>query len=121
MKLADKGSTVVVKAVAKAKKAERPVTKRWRGTIAAVVSVPMLCVALTSDVIDATRAENQTVIIVNHFLEDFLSFGKKWGFAAASWNNEVENEIMYAGLAVKQACTIVRYGLKIVDFAVERV
>ena len=110
----------MVKVVAKAKKAKQPVIKRWKGSVAAVISVPTLCVALTGDINDSVEGKEKTELIVNHFIEAFLKFGKQWGFAIASWNNEVENELMYLGLAVKQACTIGLYGFKILDFAEEQ-
>lgn len=113
------GSTVVLKVVAKRKKAERPVVKRWKATVGAVMSVPKLCLALTEGIDDATDGEKETVLIVNEFLEGALSFGKQWGSSVAGWNNEIENELMYAGLAVKQVCAIALYGLKIVDFVEE--
>ncbi|KAF7539729.1 hypothetical protein G7Z17_g12369 [Cylindrodendrum hubeiense] len=109
-------ANAVVKIVAKGKKAEQPVLKRWKGSVAAVISVPMLCVALTGDINDSREGTQKTEIIVNHFIEAFLKFGKQWGFAAASWNDEIENEVMYIGLAVKEVCTYVGYGLKVLDF-----
>ncbi|KAI8717021.1 hypothetical protein NCS52_00997300 [Fusarium sp. LHS14.1] len=114
-------ANAVVKVVGKAKKAEQPAIKRWKGSVAAVISVPMLCLALTGDINDSIEAKKKTAIIVNHFIEAFLKFGKQWGFAVSSWNNEVENEIMYIALAVKQVCTYGRYGFKITDFIVEHV
>lgn len=103
--------------MSKAKAAEQPAVKRWKGTTAAVISVPMLCAALTVDINSAVEAKKKTGLIVDAFIETFLSFGKQWGYAAACWNDEVENEVQYVGLAVKQACTYARYALKVVDFA----
>ncbi|KAJ4307476.1 hypothetical protein N0V84_012705 [Fusarium piperis] len=114
-------ANAVVKVVGKAKKAEQPAIKRWKGSVAAVISVPMLCVALTGDINDSIEAKKKTAVIVNHFIEAFLKFGKQWGFAVSSWNNEVENEVMYIALAVKQVCTYGRYGFKSTDFIVEHV
>ncbi|KAL5592278.1 hypothetical protein FOBRF1_013304 [Fusarium oxysporum] len=114
-------ANTVVKIVGKAKKAEQPAIKRWKGSVAAVISVPMICVALTNDINDSVEAKKKTAIIVNHFIEAFLKFGKQWGLAISSWNDEVENEILYIALAVKQVCTYGRYGLKIADFVEEHV
>ena len=102
--------------MAKAKAAEQPAVKRWKGTIAAVISVPTLCAALTMDINSAVEAKKKTVLIVDAFIEAFFNFGKQWGYAAACWNNEVENEVQYVGLAVKQVCTLALYGLKVLDF-----
>lgn len=116
IKVASWGSSVVIKVVAKAKKAERPVIKRWKGTVGAVLSVPKLCLALCEGIEDADEGEKETILIVNEFLEGGFAFGKQWGTSVAQWNNELENELMYIGLAVKQACAIAYYGLKLVDF-----
>ncbi|KAF5963542.1 hypothetical protein FBULB1_13337 [Fusarium bulbicola] len=114
-------ANTVVKIVGKATKAEQPAIKRWKGSVAAVISVPMLCVALIQNINDSVEAKKKTTIIVNHFIEAFLKFGKQWGLAVSSWNNEVENEILYIALAVKQACTYGRYVFKIGDFFEEHV
>lgn len=106
----------VVKVVAKSKKAKRPVIKRWKGTVGAVISVPRLCVALSSGIYDVNEGTKKETLIIDGFTEAALSFGKAWGNAVACWNNEVENELMYVGLAIKQVCTVANSGLKIVDF-----
>jgi hypothetical protein len=66
----------------------------------------------------AIEADEKTALIVDHFLKAFLEFGKGWGEAAASWNDEVENEVMYAGLVVKQACSYTCTALKTTDFII---
>lgn len=95
------------------------VIKRWKGGITAVISVPMLCVALTADINDSVEGRKKTVIIVDHFFEHFLKFGKQWGYAVACWNNEVENELLYIALVVKVLCGDGIYGFKITDFVVD--
>ncbi|RFU77335.1 hypothetical protein TARUN_4887 [Trichoderma arundinaceum] len=117
--LSNFGAAAVANVVAKAKKADQPTIKRWKGTIAAVMAVPTICVALTKDVNDAVEGEVKTDLVVNHFVESFLEFGKQWGFAAASWTNEIEDVVMYIGLAVQQVCTYGGYGCKIYDFVEE--
>lgn len=112
------GSSVVVKVVAKAKKAPRPVIKRWKATVGAALSVPKLCLSLTNGIQEAEEGEKHDILIVNGFLKGGFTFGKQWGESVAAWNNEVENELMYAGLVVKQLCAYAIYGLKIVDFGV---
>ncbi|KAB8204916.1 hypothetical protein BDV34DRAFT_225936 [Aspergillus parasiticus] len=118
LKGAGMGSSVIVKVVAKAKKAPRPVVKRWKATVGAVMSVPKLCLSLTNGIQDAEEGEKSDILIVNGFLKGGFTFGKQWGESVAAWNNQVENELMYAGLVVKQICAIALYGLKIVDFGV---
>ncbi|KAI5926244.1 hypothetical protein F4810DRAFT_586578 [Camillea tinctor] len=113
-------SSLVIKIVAKKKKVERPVVKRWKATTAAVMSVPKLCVSLAGDIIDAEEGTKQKVLIVDAFLETAATFGSTWGGSVAAWNNELENYLMYIGLAVKQACTLVKYELKLLDFSVEQ-
>lgn len=112
------GSSVIIKVVAKAKKAPRPVVKRWKATVGAAMSVPKLCLSLTNGIQDAKEGEKSDILIVNGFLKGGFTFGKQWGESVAAWNNQVENELMYAGLVVKQICAIALYGLKIVDFGV---
>ncbi|KAF4334795.1 hypothetical protein FBEOM_11362 [Fusarium beomiforme] len=112
-------ANAVANIVGKAEKAEQPVIKRWKGSVAAVISVPMICVALTQDINDLVERTTMTPIIENHFIEAFLKFGKQWGFAVSSWNDEVEDETLYVALAVKQACTYGSYALKIADFVEE--
>lgn len=63
--------------------------------------------------------QQKDVLIVDGFIETAASFGATWGKSVARWNDEFENELMYIGLAVYQFCTLLNYGLKIVDFAVE--
>lgn len=118
MKATDMGTSVVIKVVAKAKKAPRPVTKRWKATVGAVTSVPKLCLSLTNGIQDSQEGEKNDVIIVNGFLKGGFKFGKQWGESVAAWNNEVENPLMYAGLLVKQICAYSIYGLQVVDFVV---
>lgn len=113
-------SGLVIKIVAKKKKVERPVVKRWKATTGAVMSVPKLCVSLAGDIMDAEEGTKNKVLIVDAFIETAASFGSTWGGSVAGWNNELENYLMYIGLAVKQGCTLVNYGLKVLDFAVER-
>ncbi|KAL6901484.1 hypothetical protein GGI43DRAFT_433631 [Trichoderma evansii] len=117
--LSNFGAATVANVVAKAKKADQPTIKRWKGTIAAVMSVPAICVALTEDINNAMDGQMKTDLVANHFVEAFLEFGKQWGFAAASWDNEVESIVMYVGLAVEQVCTYGGYGCKIYDFVEE--
>lgn len=62
--------------VAKAKKADHPTIKRWKGTIAAVMAVPTICVALTEDINDSIEGTVKTDLILNHFVEVLLEFGK---------------------------------------------
>lgn len=112
-------SDLVIKRVAKKKKVDRPVVKRWKATTAAVMSVPKLCVSLAGDIMDAEEGTKNDVLIVDAFIETAASFGATWGGSVAAWNNEVENYLMYMGLAVKQVCTLVNYGLKVVDFSIE--
>lgn len=112
-------SSAVIKIVGKKKKLERPVVKRWKGTTAAVLSVPILCVSLAGNIMDAEEGTKKNVLIVDAFIETAAAFGSTWGSSVARWNNELENELMYIGLAVKQGCTLVNYGLKVLDFAVE--
>ncbi|PNP58955.1 hypothetical protein THARTR1_01203 [Trichoderma harzianum] len=102
--------------IAKVKKADQPTIKRWKGTIAAVVAVPTLCVALTKDIHEAQEGTVKTELLANHFIEAFFELGKQLGFAAASWDNEIESIIMYVGLAVQQICSYGGYGCKIYDF-----
>ncbi|KAF7615700.1 hypothetical protein F9C07_2285063 [Aspergillus flavus] len=118
LKGAGMGSSVIIKVVAKAKKAPRPVVKRWKATVGAAMSVPKLCLSLTNGIQDAKEGEKSDILIVNGFLKGGFTFGKQWGESVAAWNNQVENELMYAGLVVKQICAIALYGLKIVDFGV---
>ncbi|PYI24824.1 hypothetical protein BO86DRAFT_433701 [Aspergillus japonicus CBS 114.51] len=112
-------SGTVVKLVGKKMKLERPVVKRWKGTVSAVLSVPSLCLGLTGDIMDATAAEKNEVLIVNGFIETIAGFAGTWGKAVAQWNDELENYLMYIGLAVYQVCRVVKYGLKVEDFAIE--
>ncbi|KAM0095802.1 hypothetical protein ACP6JD_000612 [Aspergillus fumigatus] len=116
---ADLLAGAVVKIVGKKKKLERPVIKRWKGTVSAVMSVPTLCLSLTGNIMDASQGSKKDVLIVDGFIETAASFGATWGKSVARWNDEFENELMYIGLAVYQFCTLLNYGLKIVDFAVE--
>ncbi|KAF7175180.1 hypothetical protein CNMCM7691_006584 [Aspergillus felis] len=109
----------VVKIVGKKKELERPVIKRWKGTVSAVLSIPSLCLSLTGDIMDASQDSKKEVLIVDGFIETAASFGATWGKSVARWNDELENELMYIGLAVYQFCTLVNYGLKMVDFVVE--
>ncbi|OJK02615.1 hypothetical protein ASPACDRAFT_57619 [Aspergillus aculeatus ATCC 16872] len=113
-------SGTVVKLVGKKMKLERPVVKRWKGTVSAVLSVPSLCLGLTGDITDATAAEKNEVLIVNGFIETIAGFAGTWGKAVAQWNDELENYLMYIGLAVYQVCRVVKYGLKVEDFAIEK-
>ncbi|KAG2019146.1 hypothetical protein GB937_005439 [Aspergillus fischeri] len=116
---ADLFAGTVVKIVGKKKNLERPVIKRWKGTISAVLSVPTLCLSLTGDIMDASQDSKKEVLIVDGFIETVASFGATWGKSVARWNDEFENELMYMGLAVYQFCTLVNYGLKMADFVVE--
>ncbi|PYH40187.1 uncharacterized protein BP01DRAFT_410995 [Aspergillus saccharolyticus JOP 1030-1] len=117
---ADFASSTVIKIVSKKKKLERPVVKRWKGTVAAVLSVPSLCLGLTGDIMDASEASKNEVLIVNGFIETIAGFAATWGQSVARWNNELENYLMYIGLAVYQVCTLLKYGLKLEDFAIEQ-
>ncbi|UKZ82559.1 hypothetical protein TrVFT333_010350 [Trichoderma virens FT-333] len=110
------GAAALANVIAKVKKADQPTIKRWKGTIAAVVAVPTLCVALTQDIHDAQEETVKTELVANHFIEAFFELGKQLGFAAASWDNEIESIVMYVGLAVQQICTYCGYGCKIYDF-----
>lgn len=101
------------------KKADQPTIKRWKGTIAAVVAIPTICVALTEDIHEAEEGTVKTDLVANHFVEAFFEFGKQLGFAAASWDDEIENIVMYVGLAVQQICTYGGYGCKIYNFVEE--
>lgn len=83
------------------------------------MSVPTLCLSLTGNIMDASQGSKKDVLIVDGFIETAASFGATWGKSVARWNDEFENELMYIGLAVYQFCTLLNYGLKIVDFAVE--
>lgn len=112
-------SGAVVKIVGKKKKVERPVVKRWEATTEAVISIPRLCVALAGNIMDAESGDKETVLVVDGFLETATSFGSSWGSAVAGWNNEVENYLLYIGLAVQQICTFLNYGLLVVDFVEE--
>ncbi|RAH63727.1 uncharacterized protein BO66DRAFT_476374 [Aspergillus aculeatinus CBS 121060] len=113
-------SGTVIKLVSKKMKLERPVVKRWKGTVSAVLSVPSLCLKLTTDIMDATAAEKNEVLIINGFIETIAGFAGTWGKAVAQWNDELENYLMYIGLAVYQVCRVVKYGLKVEDFAIEK-
>lgn len=106
--------------MAKKKKLERPVVKRWKATTQAVISVPKLCISLASDIMDAEEGTKNEVLIVDAFIETATSFGSTWGSSVATWNNELENYLMYIGLAVKEVCTWVNYGSKVIDFEAER-
>ncbi|KAJ8212576.1 hypothetical protein LV164_002350 [Aspergillus fumigatus] len=117
---ADLLAGAVVKIVGKKKKLERPVIKRWKGTVSAVMSVPTLCLSLTGNIMDASQGSKKDVLIVDGFIETAASFGATWGKSVARWNDEFENELMYIGLAVYQFCTLLNYGLKIADFAIEK-
>ncbi|TFB01124.1 hypothetical protein CCMA1212_006704 [Trichoderma ghanense] len=44
------GAATLSHVLAKGEKADQPTIKRWKGTIAAVVAVPTICVALTQDI-----------------------------------------------------------------------
>ncbi|KAG9503501.1 hypothetical protein J7337_006346, partial [Fusarium musae] len=112
---------IVVKIVGKVKSLDQMVIKRWKGGITAVISMPMLCVALTADINDSVEGRKKTVIVVDHFFEHFLKFGKQWGYAVACWNNDVENELLYIALVVKVLCGDGIYGFKITDFVVDHV
>ncbi|KAI1490630.1 hypothetical protein F5X96DRAFT_678940 [Biscogniauxia mediterranea] len=87
-------SSLVIKIVAKKKKVERPVVKRWKATTAAVLSVPELCVSLAGDIMDAEEGTKNKVLIVDAFIETAASFGSTWGGSVAGWNNELENYLM---------------------------
>ncbi|KAK0757264.1 hypothetical protein N5P37_009982 [Trichoderma harzianum] len=110
------GAAALANVIAKVKKADQPTIKRWKGTIAAIVAVPTLCVALTNDIHEAQEGIVKTELVANHFIEAFFELGKQLGFAAASWDNEIESIIMYVGLAVQQICSYGGYGCKIYDF-----
>ncbi|XXH03862.1 hypothetical protein Hte_010268 [Hypoxylon texense] len=112
-------SGAVVKIVGKKKKVERPLVKRWVATTEAIVSIPRLCVTLAGDIMDAEVGNKKTVLVVDGFLETATSFGSSWGSAVAGWNNDIENYLMYIGLAVQQSCTLLNYGLLVVDFEEE--
>ncbi|GIK06543.1 hypothetical protein Aspvir_002193 [Aspergillus viridinutans] len=96
-----------VKIVGKKKKWERPVIKRWKGTVIAVIYY------------DASQASKNEVLILDGFTETVASFGATWGQSVARWNDELEDDLMYIGFAVCQFCTLVKYGLKMVDCVVE--
>ncbi|KAL7948582.1 hypothetical protein V8C42DRAFT_363071 [Trichoderma barbatum] len=110
------GAAALANVIAKVRKADQPTIKRWKGTIAGVVAIPTFCVALTENIHEAQEGTVKTELIANHFVEDFFELGKQLGFAAASWNNEAENIIMYIALAVHQVCTYGGYGCKVYDF-----
>lgn len=116
LKVIKKAANAVVKKVGKKKGANQMVVKRWKGTVTAVVAVPMLCVAVIKNILEATEGNEKTGLIINHFIMSYLEFGKQWGKAAASWANEVEDPVMYAGLALQQVCMSGLQGLKTVEF-----
>ncbi|KAF4176539.1 hypothetical protein CNMCM8927_000713 [Aspergillus lentulus] len=109
----------VVKIVGRKKKVERPVIKGWKGTVSAILSVPTLCLSLTGDIVDANQASKKQALIVDGFIETVASFGATWEQSVLRWNDKLKTYLMYIGLAVYQISTVVRYGLKVVDFAVE--
>ncbi|PKX89969.1 uncharacterized protein P174DRAFT_424174 [Aspergillus novofumigatus IBT 16806] len=96
---ADFVASTVVKIVGKKKKVKRPVIKRWKGTVSAVLSVPTLCLSITGDIMDASQASKTQALIVDGFIETVASFGATWGQSVARWNDELENYLMYIGLA----------------------
>ncbi|KAL6866716.1 hypothetical protein J3F83DRAFT_715540 [Trichoderma novae-zelandiae] len=63
------GASALANVIAKARKADQPTIKRWKGTIAAVVAVPTICA--------------------------LFEFGKQLGFAAAAWDNEIESIVIF--------------------------
>lgn len=116
MKAVDMGSDVIIKVVAKSKKAPRPVVKRWKATVGAVTSVPKLCLSISNGIQDNQEGKKNNLLVINEFLEAALEFGKQWGESVAVWNSAIQNPVMYAGLFVKQVCAYTIYGLEVVDF-----
>ncbi|KAL7934280.1 hypothetical protein V8C35DRAFT_327196 [Trichoderma chlorosporum] len=94
------GAAAVANILAKVKKANQPTIKRWKGTIAAFVAIPTLCVALTEDIYEAEEGKVKTELVANHFIESFFELGKQLGFAAASWDDEIENVIIWIDSSV---------------------
>ncbi|KAL4984975.1 hypothetical protein BDW68DRAFT_193269 [Aspergillus falconensis] len=106
----------ILNAVAKRKNISRPVKKRFKATLMAVMSVPSLCLSLTGNIMDQEAGYKQDWLIVNAYIASAAGFGASWGGAVARWNDEFENALMYIGMAVSQACTLTHYYLLVVDF-----
>ena len=72
----------------------------------------------TSEASTAGSAQT-TPAFIRHVLEAIAELSSYWGFAAAAWTDEIENEIMWIGLATYIACTVTEFGLEAADFALE--
>ncbi|RAL09112.1 uncharacterized protein BO97DRAFT_459557 [Aspergillus homomorphus CBS 101889] len=107
---------VILNRVAKKKDIPRPVKKRFKATLMAVMSVPSLALTLTGDIMDEEAGAKPEWLLVSAYVEAAASFGASWGGAVARWNDEFENLLMYAGIAVNLACTMFKYYLLTVDF-----
>ena len=76
------------------------------------------------EVSDASTAGSEVSVetlpaFIRHVLESMAELGAYWGFATAAWTDEIENEIMWIGLATYIALTVTEFGLEAVDFALE--
>ena len=105
----------IVKLVAKARDTEEPAIKRWKGTVGGIFSVPILCAKLIVAIAESIEGGESKVLNVNKYLEAWYQFSGTWGRVVAAWNDEVENELLYAGLAVHQLSWFASFLLLEVD------
>ncbi|RAH66417.1 uncharacterized protein BO66DRAFT_184781 [Aspergillus aculeatinus CBS 121060] len=93
----------------------RPVKKRYKATMVAVISVPSLCLGLVG-YMDHEAGRKQDWLIVNAYIGTAAGHDASWGGAIARWTDEFENALMYLGLPVGSVCTLVRYYCFATDF-----
>lgn len=86
----------------------RPVKKRFKATMMAVISVPSLCLSLVGNM-DHEAGRKYDWLVVNAYIGTAAGHDASWGGAVARWTDEFENALMYLGLPVGSVCTLVRY------------
>jgi hypothetical protein len=117
---------VVTRAIGAYADIPRVESKRWRGTVAAITNVPILLMQLAFHIAEyetsgsGSDVSAQTIpAFIRHISESLAEMGAAWGFAAAAWTDEIENEIMWIGLATFIALTATEIGLETADFVLE--
>ena len=112
LELSNAAAIVVTRAVGLYTGLKRVETKRWRGWVAAVTSVPIFVMQLVVHIAVADTSNATT----RHILESVAELGSQWGFTAAAFNDEIDDEIMWIGLAIYITLTVNEIAISILDF-----
>ena len=95
-------------------------SKRWRGTLAAITDIPIFVMQLSYHIAEMNAVDPPTSAqLILRFLSTLAEMTAGWGFAAAAWTDQIDNEVMYFGLGTFIGTTATEFSLDYADWKLE--